>query len=420
MSRTRRFHTHTIVIITGCLSLAGIQSAHAIGGSPSWSIVTVHEVGPDYFASAPDLAFDHYGVPGISWSRVPAISGASTVLYSRPTALGLWAHHELASGAGVGLRTALAYDRAERPVVAWNNSDGTLKARYNLASTQQIATGIDANKPNVSIHFDAAGELQGVFTKPSAAFHGISHDGQSFGTSPLFTPAAAGAIIGANIVTDHMGYRHLIAAEQFGGADDAVLIASESAAGVWIYDRSTTADAVNGVDIATNPVTGGVGFAYTTFESATGESKLFYSAFNGITLETTEIFSSIDMSFEDLSLALDPTDGRPAIAYERFSVAPYANAVRLAYLDESLVWQDSLIDDTVSLTAPGSRARKPSLAFDDYGTSWPAVAYIDEDESLNIAFDPPGAAPEPATAVLLIASFAILRRRSVPKQRSRR
>ncbi len=414
MVRARSFHACIIVVSATCMFFGGVRSAKAVGGTPSWSIVTVHEVGPGYFPGAPCLAFDHYGVPGVSWARVPIGSGATTVQYSRPTALGMWVHHTVASGDGVGLRTALAFDRAERPVVAWTSSGGSLSARYNFASTQMVAGDIDSYHPNISIYFDPAGELQGVFTKASAAFHGMTYDGPDFETTPLFQPAAGGSIDDCDMVTDHQGYRHVIARESFIGDDDNVLLASESAAGAWFYDRSIKADAIRGVDIAVNPLTDGVGYAYSIFDSDTAESKLCYSEFNGISIDTTEIFSSIDMSFEDLSLAFDPVDGRPAIAYERFSVAPYANAVRLAYLDESLTWQDSLIDDTVSLTAPFNMMRKPSLAFDDYGTSWPAVAYVDEDNSLNIAFDPPGAAPEPATAVLLLVSLAVWQRRRRP------
>ena len=80
-----------------------------------------------------------------------------------------------------------------------------------------------------------------------------------------------------------------------------------------------------------------------------------------------------------------------------------------AYLDGAQQWQTSLVDDSIAPDAPDGMPRAPSLAYDDYGTSWPAIAYADADGSLTVAFDPP--VPEPGVMGLAFVGLALIARR---------
>ena len=129
-------------------------------------------------------------------------------------------------------------------------------------------------------------------------------------------------------------------------------------------------------------------------------------------IATTEILSFNTFRYQDVSLEFDRSDGRPAIAFERRVNSTSAQELWYAYLNASSVWQTSLIDSTISLDAPdGNMPRGPSLAFDDYGTSWPAVAYVDSNGALNVAFDPPAPEPSCLAAGTLVAVLSIRRRR---------
>jgi hypothetical protein len=154
--------------------------------------------------------------------------------------------------------------------------------------------------------------------------------------------------------------------------------------------------------------------AYTTRDNTSGVSKLFYSKFNGFSMQTQELASSATFRYEDVSLAFDFSDGLPALAYERKNLGSGAEELMFAYRD-NVMWQlpATAVDGTISMDAPGNKPRAPSLAFDDFGTSWPAIAYVDKDtmsgqERLHVAFDPP--VPEPGTLGLLVIPFVARRR----------
>jgi hypothetical protein len=131
-------------------------------------------------------------------------------------------------------------------------------------------------------------------------------------------------------------------------------------------------------------------------------------------MQTQELASSATFRYEDVSLAFDFSDGLPALAYEREIPGSEAGELMFAYRD-NVMWQlpATAVDGTISMNAPGNKPRGPSLAFDDYGTSWPAIAYVHKDilsgqERLHVAFDPP--VPEPSALTLLILPIAARRR----------
>ncbi len=403
----------SVTALTSAWLLALPNAALAVDGAPSWLQSQVYAGQVNAYVSTPALAFDHYGTPAVSWSLVSTLGMPNTVYHSQLSGLGFWSHNALAAGSGLGLRTSLAFDRAERPAVAWVNSDNTVKGRFNFGAVQQIAANANADKPVLSLAYDLAGDLRGMYaatTPPAAGFSSIGYSGSSFTSGPLFNIPGAGTILDAAITTDRRGLRHVIAREDIdSGASGGVLLASELSGGTWVSTRLLTARAVRGVDIAVDPTDGRVALAYSTFDETPNRSELYYAKFNGISLETTQVFSSSTDSFEDLSLAFDPADGRPAVAFERQVHPSYTNQLQFAYLNASSQWMTSVVDDSISKDAPAYMPRRPSLAFDDYGTSWPAIAYVDSDGSLKVAFDPP--APEPGTVLLLGLGILLARHR---------
>lgn len=388
------------------------NNALAINGTPTWFASPVSTVPAGSYASTPSLAFDHYGTPAISWSTIDQVGGPNIVKESQLLGLGMWNHRTIASANNIGLRTSLAFDRSERPNIAWTNSDGSVQAQFNYGSNQSVAVATSANStfPTVDLSYDIAGNLKGMFTGTGAGtFSSVTHNGSTYSSGNVLTLNNVSAIRDASIITNDSGLRQVVARADLTAGGQGVILASEPAGGgTWSSTVFASADAVTGVDITRDPNDGRVAIAYTTFNNTSGLSKLFFSKFNGFVMQTTEILSSTANKYEDVSLAYDFSDGRPAIAYERRLVATATEQLVFAYQDASSIWQHSLVDGSITFDAPNNHVRKPSLAFDDFGTSWPAIAYIDGDGSLATAFDPP--APEPTMILPLLAASLLIRK----------
>jgi len=407
---------HTLgIILANALFLATADppAAFATSGTPTWTFSLVGTADPNTYVSTPDLAFDHYGTPSVSWSLVSTNGGANSVRHSQRMGLGIWNNREIFSGTGAGVRTANAFDRAERPAVAWINDSGVVQGQFNYGSIQTIAAlGANVLAPTLSLHYDLAGSLRGMYgTSSAGAFSSIGYSAPNFNTGALTTLPGVTTVYDAKMVVDNRGLRQLAARAGLSAGGQALSLASEPAGGggTWPSTNFVTADAIDGVDVDVDPTDGGVAVAYTTFTSATNTSRLFYTKFIGGLVATTQILTTTTERYYDLSLDFDRSDGRPAIAYERKVNATSAQELWYAFLNASSVWQPGLVDATISSELANGMVRAPSLAFDDYGTSWPAIAYTDADGSLRVAFDPP--TPEPATVILLGLGFILGRRR---------
>lgn len=413
MTRVTR---RSIALAIPLIALGPAPRAIATSGTPTWSFSQVNDAEAGAYFSSPVLAFDHYGTPSVAWSSVSTIGGSNSVRHSQLTGLGLWSTRQLDSGATVGVRTALAFDRAERPTLAWVHGGSQVQGQFNYGSNLPIAaSGASGSSPIVSLRYDLAGNLRGMYAGATpGTFFSIGYSGGSFSSAAMTTLSGVTNVIDAAMTTDGRGLRQLAARTVLSGGQQAVSLASEPAGGGnWALGTLAQASSVDGVDVAMDPTDGRLAVAYTTFDSGTSTSKLIYTKFNGAIPQTTEVLSSTTTRYFDVSLAFDLSDGRPGIAYERFINAGSLQQLAYSYLDASSAWQTSLVDGTIQHAAPGNAVRRPSLAFDDYGTSWPAIAYVDSDGSLDVAFDPP--APEPAAGILLLVSLAVLRPR--PRER---
>lgn len=409
-----RLMSRSVVFIAAMLALT--SPAFAVNGTPSWFESRVGTVPGGYYASSPSMAFDHYGTPFVSWSRVFNGAGTNIVHRSQFTGLGLWTTSDVATGSEIGLVTSLAFDRAERPTIAWINNGGVVSASFNGGAPQSFGTNATTTTPSLDISYDLAGNLRGAYARTTPGnFFDISYAGATFNTTDMTTLPGVATVIDAAMIADGRGLRQVAARANLSGGGQGVVLASEpSIPGPWATAPLVTADNIYGVDIAMDPTDGRAALAYTTFNSGTNTSKLFYAKFNGFQLQTTEILSNTNFIYEDLSLAFDLSDGRPAIAYERRNSSSGAQELHFSYLNASSMWQNSLVDAMISMDAPGGRPRRPSLAFDDYGTSWPAIAYIDSDGGLNVAFDPP--VPEPQALFMLSLATLVIRRRVTASQ----
>lgn len=402
-----------ISLLVGGSILFGMDAkiSFAVDGQPTWNFSLVASNTPLTYFSSPKLAFDHYGTPSVTWSALSE-SAASTVTQSQFSSLGLWSHRQISTGAGVGLETAIAFDRAERPTVAWINSTGAVRAQFNTDAAQNLTSSAHTSRPAISLSTDLAGNFQGIYNGSTpGALYDVRFTGGTFSSTNVATLSGVNNVYDTRLTTDYRGLRQSASRALLSSSGQwAVMLASEPQfGGPWSTGTLVTADSVDGVDIQTDPTDGRIAIAYTKTVGST--SSVVYSKFNGISFTTTQVLSSTTTVFKDVSLAFDLADGRPAIAYEEQVVSPSsAQRLSLAYLNGSSQWLTTLVDGSISLDSPAGGSRRPSLAFDDYGTSWPAIAYVDGNETLSVAFDPP-AVPEPAMLAPLLALTIFSRRR---------
>lgn len=387
----------------------GAREGLAVSQPPSWTQSPIAAPAMGYYLSTPCLAFDHYGTPSVSWSTVANPSGTNTVKLSRLSGLGFWSTQDVATGTNIALVTSLAFDRAERPAVAWVNAAGNISASFNGGTVQNFGSGASTTNPAMRIGYDLAGALRGAYSRSTTGnFFDISHSGGTFASQDMTTVSGVTLVRDAAMAAGGNGLRHVAARASLSGGGEGVVVSSEVGGGPWAQGIIATASGIDGVDIAMDPTDGRMAVAYSTFDSGTNTSKLFYGKFTGFSLETTQVASSMVDRLGDVSLAFDRSDGQPAIAYELKVTAGPTDELWFAYRDPGQTWNTGRVYDNISMSASGGKPRKPSLAFDDYGTSWPAIAYIDGDGALAVAFDPP--VPEPAAAVMMCAALIMGRR----------
>jgi len=382
----------------------------AIDGTPTWLQSPVGTASGNATISSPSLAFDHHGTPAVSWSQFAGSQGDS-VNRSERSALGLWATNPISSG--VARQTALSFDRAERPTMVWIDGAATVKAQFDDGTLQTIpSSNPNVMNPALSITHDLAGNLRGVFAGASPGdLFSIDGSGGTFSSASIGSIPGVTAVSDLRLTTDDRGLGNLIVRADLSAGGQGVILASEpSFGGNWPSAVLATADAVNGIGIATDPTDGGIALTYTTFNNTNNTSKLLFARFNGASFDTTVVLSSTSAVFRDVSLAFDLSDGLPAIAFEQETFAPAAEELMFAFQNAALTWQTSLVDDTISISNSQNTLRGPSLAFDDFSTSFPAIAYVDAGETLTVAFDPPGV-PEPGTFCLLTCGFFLMARR---------
>jgi hypothetical protein len=164
----------------------------------------------------------------------------------------------------------------------------------------------------------------------------------------------------------------------------------------WV-NRPVDPYALGHPSLAVNPVTGHPAVAYSS------AAQIRYVEWDGKKWDCTNLYSPWGNPTLYPSLAFDPADGHPAIAFYEGTTGGMtldweAQMLRFAWFNGE-TWQMQTVDYA------GDVGLCPSLAFNEYGNGWPAIAYFDINGNLWYIEDPP-VVPEPATLALLAAGAA--------------
>ncbi|HUT61266.1 MAG TPA: hypothetical protein VNA25_25740 [Phycisphaerae bacterium] len=344
------------------------------------------------------LAYDHHGNPGIVFCDAANVD----LRYARRVPGVGWAHTVVDANGSVGWYPSLAYDRYERPAISYyNSSNGDLKfACFNGTSwnTQTVDSNGSVGR-YTSLAFD-------VYGHPAIAYYDATN------TSLKFVHDTDGDLsfldeTPVTVVNDYNegrctsmafdGLNRPMVAHYDDTNDDLRFSVEEPGVG-WV---TTTVDNYGSSgwtpSVAINPTTGRPAIAYPR------SNDLAYAEWDGTQWDITVVDSTGTVGF-NASLAFDPADGNPAISYCDIS----NENLKFAWYDGSS-WHTQTVDSN------GAVGRSTSLAFNDYGTGWPSIAYFDANTSvpghLYFIEDPPSL-PEPVAAVLLaLGALGLIRRR---------
>jgi hypothetical protein len=375
-----------------CLSTVPLAPAAAITGTPSWKpreTVAEFPAYESYNGSDRALSYDHHGNPGTVY-----LDGTTSALsYARRVPGVGWVTAEVdASSFAAG--PSLAYDRYERPTIAYTNSSGVRFARFDGASWQlQTAVASGGSFPSLAndilgrpaIAYTNSGDFSLKYIRDTDGDFSFTDETPITANSQSF----AGGI--PSLVFDPLN-RPMVAAWDV-MTDELKFSVEEPGIG-WVTAVIDTVASPPGFapSLAIDPDTGYPAIAY-----GGGTTGLRFAAWNGDAWDLTTIDSTLDYG-SLVSLAFDPADGHPAISYASLE----SLALRIAWHNGS-TWQTQTVDGTNGFN-------QSSLAFNDFGNGFPSIVYVNPFGTYFIE-DPPLAVPEPATAVLMLAGLAAVYRR---------
>ena len=330
------------------------------------------------------LAYDHHGNPGIAF-----YDDVNEVLrYARRVPGVGWVHSEVDGTGDVGKYPSLAYDRYERPAISYfdETNDNLKYAHFNGTAWQveTMADSADRVGQYTSLEFDLLG-------RPAVAYRDITNTSLKYisdtdgdlslaDETPITIVNDFNEGLYASLVFDPLN-RPMITHHASSPDFDLRFSVLESGLGWVTTTVDSTGDTGRHPSIAIDPDSGYPAIAY----QLNGADDLRYAAWDGDSWDLTTVDSSGDVGSSP-SLAFDPADGNPAIAYLR-----------------STNWDLKL---------------SPSLAFNDFGTGFPSIAYFNSQGSgsghLYFIEDPP-ALPEPGSLTLLSigVAAALIRRREI-------
>jgi hypothetical protein len=387
-------------------------SAWAIGTTaPTWQPrETVTATLGDYLDSVGSdrsLAYDHHGNAGIAF-----FDGVSFDLrYARRVTGAGWFHVPIDTVGTVGTHPSLAYDRYERPAISYydfTNSD--LKYAHFNGTTWQVET-VDSTG-SVGTYTSLAFDLLG---RPAIAYYDATNTSLKYiedangnfsltDDVPVTVANAANEGQYASLVFDPLN-RPMIAHYESTGGDLRFTVRD---AGIGWVSNFVDSTGVTGphASIAIDPDTGFPAIAYWDQTN----QDLRYSAWNGASWVATTVEATGNVGAY-ASLAFDPADGNPAIAYQNTTT-----------LDLKLAWHNGSAWQTQTVDAVGNVGFTASLAFNDYGSGFPSIAYFNDTLPGSLFFidDPPAAAPEPASAILLAIGLGLAAGCCKRRQPSRR
>jgi hypothetical protein len=383
----------------GCCVLAIVLAwsgpAMALTSDPTWERPELVVFGVcDYSAqmgSHRSLAFDHHGNPGVAYYNA---AGTSLCFARRVPGIG-WVGTTVDDAAAVGNKPCLAFDRYERPAISYydDTADDLKYAHFNgtgwdVMTVESAGTVGWSN----SLAFDLYGRPAIAYRAGTTLKYIADTDGD-FRLDDEVGVLVVGAFnegVNASLAFDPLNRPFIAHHDQ--GNMNLRLSAYDPTVG-W---RTTTVDDAEFTgycpSLAIDPDTGFPAIAYR------GDgSYITFAWWDGTAWQLEQASPG---SGYYASLVFDPADGNPVISYTK-------NGLNLSYYDGTK-WQAQTVDGMVN--AGGSS----SIAFNDYGTGFPAIAYFVDHpgatDDLYFVEDPP-AVPEPAAVMLLLAGAVLLRRR---------
>ena len=380
------------ILMAAMTGLVVSGAALGVDSDPTWK--TPVQIGPagaygfSYHDAADRLlAYDHHGNPGIVLGNG---SGGQPWHFWKIPGVG-WAAVGPDAVGSDGAYPSLAYDRHERPIFSYIDvADDRLKAAAWDGSAWQITTAATDAGQHSALAIDQYGHAAIAYRKNTGSLNYVE-DTDGDGRFDDETPGAVNLnqFIHPSMTFDALN-RPMIAAGYTFNNSLTFFVRDK---GTWA-SRTVEADGNTGwhPSLALNPLTGDPAIAYTN----TAQSELRYAWWDADT-EAWQIEFVDATPSGYCSLAFDPADGRPAISYRGVS-----GHLKFAWRDDA-VWHDQIAVNFAN-------ARQSSLAFNDYGTGWPAIAYVDTLGTAWFVEDPP-AVPEPATMALVLLGGTILLRR---------
>jgi len=366
------------------------------------------------------LAYDHHGNPGISY--VSQRSSVDVMFYAREIPGVGWAPFSLdrAGETGDFSRPSLAYDRLERPMLAYTfepdpddefNQDGGVRVAHlrdedwfvELAAPDDSASALAFDRlGRPAITYET--EIPSIQTRTIQFKLDKNEDFEFAGETerPVFN------ILGAaprepTLAFDDLNRPH---SSWINAEDELHLSVKETD---LPFRTGFVADDVSASSIAIDPDTGFPAIAFTDI-STPGAARLGYAEWDGDdwAITTIDDIGPIALGSSGLypSLAFDPAHGNPAIAYH---VAQPLVDSRL-----KLAWHDGTMWRTQTVDSGTGVGLHPSLAFNDFGDGFPSISYLQDFNGdglgdLLFIHDPPAAVPEPASMLIAgLGAFACL------------
>lgn len=367
--------------------------AVAITNTPTWE--TPEFVFENQVLALPDtmtgqdrfLDFDNFGSPGVVAPFRPGGAGASFWIKNPG---GTW-NVGIASGSPSTF-VSFSFDRSERPIVASIAAGQNLRvSRPNLFGFDSETVTLDHSPAaNTALAIDPLGRTgvayvdsfdnlrftmdldgNGVFDDDGgvAAVAGLGNE--KFRPSLAFDPQTRPMIAYIDGFNDTFRFDVGEIGVGFGGS----------------VFPDPDMPGVDFVSLAVNPLTGYPGIAYNDRDN----NRLKYAEFDGDDWNVTVVHTQPDgndASDMSVSLAFDPADGRPAIAFTGDTEST-RNALQFAWFDGGQ-WNTQTVDDR------GNIAKEAvSLAFNQdfgagFGDGLPAIAYFDAEGYLRYVEDPLG------------------------------
>ncbi len=379
-------------------------SVSAIDTPPTWETPELVSGVSGYFLNFDGYAgqnrymqFDHFGEVGIGFAnhdqifycrRVPGL-GWQVTFASPPLTV------------EVATQPSLAFNLSEQPAMAYGlDQPGQVPDEADWApfeggvwidETGMLGSPGLLEQLGASCVFDHTGRAMFVAVIDDVNFrHDTDGDGSIVDETieSVFGNAGSGAT-SCSLVVDPIG-RPMVAAS-IGGF--AIRFAVRDTGIGWHF-VTPVADA-DFPSLAIVPGTGFPAMAYTD----TADNNLVYGEWDGDQWVFTNVDTAPSTGWYP-SLAFDPADGNPAIAYQ-----DQGNGNLMLAWNDGVQWNLQVV---VAGAAELPTGYTPSLAFNEFGNGFPAIAYFGLDSGLYYIEDPPPLADLDGDGYVGIADFLLL------------